>query len=87
MATNNPVIVGKGWTEVWFGSSYSGAVQNLGNSPLIGIVWVEGGEGGPVPPDGAGGFSIYSQPVPIQIADGEALFVRSTADVGCVILA
>jgi len=86
MSTNSPVIIGTEWVLIHFGGVYSGAIQNLGNAPLVGCVW-EQGEGDPVPPEGRGGFSIYSQPIPISIGENEALFVRCTADVGCVILA
>jgi hypothetical protein len=86
MATNSPVIVGKDWVLIYFGGDYSGAIQNLGNAPLIGCVW-EQGEGDPVPPEGRGGFAIYSQPIPIALSGMDSLFVRSTADVGCVVLA
>jgi len=83
MATNSPVIVGKLWVSVQAGA-FSGAVQNLGNSPLVGFVadTIEN-----PPAEGAGGFAIYSQPIPFALGATQELWVRSTADVGCVILA
>jgi hypothetical protein len=86
MATNSPVQVGQLWTSVQAGE-FGGSIQNLGNFPLVGFV-ADGDE--KPPPEGAGGFAIYSQPTAIQIGQKQALWVRAVCgenQAGVVILA
>lgn len=82
MATMNPVQVTDAWTSVATGP-FSGGLQNVGNTPLVGCVTND--EDG-VPSAGRGGFAIYSTPTPISILSGETLYVRSAAPSGSVIL-
>lgn len=84
MATNLPYQLNdQDWHSVQAGS-FSGAIQNVGNSPLVGFVAAD--EDG-APDEGQGGFAIGSDPTPIQIAVGETLYVRTTGTRGAVILA
>jgi hypothetical protein len=86
MATLDPVEVTDQWTLVYDGDAsgiFTGAIQNLGGTPLVGRVTLAG-----VPPEvGAGGFAIYANALPIGIAATEALYVRATGPVGTVIIA
>jgi len=82
MATNQPVILNAGFQNVQDGA-WSGAMQNVGNTPLVGLVRdVEAG----TPSDTEGGFSIYSQPIPISIGATETLWVRAVGDIGAIVL-
>lgn len=83
MATNNPISVELDFVEIQTGP-WSGAVQNVGHAPLVGII--EPSEGGQPDPS-TGGFAIYSQPTPISIAADEVLWVRSAGGIGVVVLA
>lgn len=83
MATPNPVQVTDAWTSI-VAAPFSGAVQNLGNTPLVGFV-ADGAENPPI--EGHGGFAIYSNPTPIEVEAGQELWVRAAAPSGIVILA
>lgn len=85
MATNSPVQVGQLWINIR-ADEFSGSIQNLGNFPLVGFV-TDGAEN--PPPEGAGGFAIYSQPTAIQIGENQGLWVRAVCgenQAGVVIL-
>ena len=77
MSTNSPVQVTDQWTSVQVGP-FSGGVQNLGNTPLVGFI-ADGIENPPA--IGGGGFAIYSEAQPIGIDAGQELWVRAVADV------
>jgi hypothetical protein len=82
MATNQPVILNASFQNVQDGE-WSGAVQNVGNTPLVGVVAdAEDGQ----PSETEGGFAIYSQPIPINIGVSETLWVRAVGDIGAVVL-
>lgn len=82
MPTNAPVQVGPSFSAIQTGP-WSGSIQNVGNTPLVGTVLLNEN----TPPDTDGGFAIYSPPVAIEIADGETLWVRAVGTVGAVVLA
>lgn len=82
MATNTPQTVTDQWSGIQDGP-WSGSLQNVGNTPLVGVVRI--GEDG-VPDDGAGGFAIYSPAVAIDIPEGEKLWVRAVGASGVVVL-
>ncbi len=84
MATKTPVQVTGAWSEIQVGS-WQGAIQNVGNAPLVGnVVVTEDG----APDADAGGFSIGStETLPISIGANETLYVRACGDAGVVVLA
>lgn len=77
------MIVDESWSLIKDGA-YTGAIQNVGNAPLVGrvVVTLDG-----APDEGAGGFTIDGLPDPIQILETESLYVRSAGGQGAVVLA
>jgi len=88
MSTDTPVLIPDDgqWVVVLSGTEFSGAIQNVSHSPLVGIVHTPTVDN-PQPAQGAGGFAICSQPIPILIGESESLFARSAGGIGSVVLA
>jgi len=82
MATQAPVTVSSAWTSVFVGA-FTGAIQNVGNTPLVANVQPTGSP----PAAGAGGFAVYNTAVSVAVGASETLWVRSVGATGVVVLA